>query len=95
MFTIVFSYKNNFYRKRHPWVQEKNRSGPNVIRDANRLINIEGREDADILKAVFYIFCRVAEVRNVIFSLVQLHIEFQIPDRIVGSLIGKGGSYVS
>lgn len=41
------------------------------------------------------IFKRVAEVHHhTLINQVKLHIEFKIPDRVVGSLIGKRGIYI-
>ncbi|KAI6176568.1 Zbp-1 [Aphelenchoides bicaudatus] len=60
---------------------------------SNRCVNIDGT-DENILKALFWIFQRVAETESTYISAISLHVEFKILDRIVGQVIGKSGSNI-
>jgi len=72
----------------------RSRVGSSANSEPHRLVSINGRSDTDVLKAAFFIFQRVAEVRNMAIGSVRLHLEFKIPDNVVGPLIGKRGIYI-
>ncbi|KAI6235856.1 hypothetical protein M3Y95_00095800 [Aphelenchoides besseyi] len=61
-----------------------------ISEDVNRLIQITGSTE-NILKAMFWIYQRVAEVCETSLASIQLHVEFSVPNNVVGIIIGRTG----
>lgn len=59
----------------------------------HRCVHLTGHAE-NILKAVFWLFQRVAEVNEVPFSSIRMHAECSIPASVVGKVIGKAGHHV-
>lgn len=78
-------------------VEEKEEeNGKNVqINDvADRRVHVTGTYK-NVMKAMFWLFQRVAEVEEVKMSTAVLHVEFNIPDAIVGHVIGRNGQNIA
>ncbi|CAD5216781.1 unnamed protein product [Bursaphelenchus okinawaensis] len=62
--------------------------------DFERLVTIAGYDD-DIIRALFWIYQRSAEVRNIPFGNMVLRVEFLVPSSLAGLIIGKNGQHIN
>ncbi|CAD5222312.1 unnamed protein product [Bursaphelenchus xylophilus] len=69
-------------------------SSKNSSDDFDRLVTIAGYDD-DIIRALFWVYQRSAEVRNVLFGSMVLRVEFLVPSSMAGMIIGKNGQHIN
>ncbi|KAI6225313.1 hypothetical protein M3Y99_01352700 [Aphelenchoides fujianensis] len=62
--------------------------------DPSRQVQISGSAE-NLMKAMFWIFQRVAEVCETPLAAVKLHVDFTVPEDVVGLIIGRNGQNIA
>ncbi|GMR41618.1 hypothetical protein PMAYCL1PPCAC_11813 [Pristionchus mayeri] len=63
-------------------------------RDDERLVHVSGNFDNQVYKAQYAVFAKIAEQQQQYLEEVKLRSEVNVPSRLVGRIIGKGGQNV-